>query len=156
VTCEACHGPGREHIAAARRHDRDLKMAHLAGLRAEISIELCGQCHRSPASNRRDDDPMAETQLARLQGFALAQSACFRKSGGNLSCVTCHDPHRDADRTGHAVYDARCQSCHHDPAAHQSVCKAQPQGDCVSCHMPAQEVQLPTRPKFRNHWIRVW
>ena len=143
------------HIAAVKRADRDIHMPRLTRVRDRISIELCGQCHRSPLTSDAQD-PAIGTQLPRMQGLALTRSACFRKSGGRLSCITCHDPHRDADRTSHAEYNAICSSCHHPSPARQVVCRAQPQGDCISCHMPAQAVVLPTRPQFRTHWIKVW
>jgi predicted CXXCH cytochrome family protein len=92
----------------------------------------------------------------RRPGLALARSACFRKSRGQLSCVTCHDPHRDANRTSLAEYGARCLSCHTRGAAGQVICRVhRTGGGCVSRHMPAHEVELPSRPLFRTPWIRV-
>lgn len=155
VGCETCHGPGRDHVEAVTRGDRDLRMANLSGARDRISLALCGQCHRSPVTSGTEPQGV-EIQLPRLQGIALARSACFKKSGGHLSCITCHDPHRDAYRTSHAEYNAVCSSCHNPVHPPQKPCKRQPQGDCVSCHMPAQTVILPTRPQFRTHWIKVW
>ena len=35
----------------------------------------------------------------------LAASACFRKSGGRLTCLTCHSPHAAMERKP-AAYDA--------------------------------------------------
>lgn len=155
IGCEACHGPGRAHVAAVKRGERDLRMAHLANVRSRVSIELCGECHRTPASNDLSD-PNTQSQLPRLQGLALAQSACFRQSHGALSCVSCHDPHRDATRTTDSTYNTVCRSCHSSPSSPQVVCKRAPQGDCVSCHMPRQVVEVPTNPSFRTHWIRIW
>jgi len=171
IGCEACHGPGAGHVAAVKRGDRDLRMPKLARLRDRISLELCGQCHRTPAARAMAPEA-AVSQLARFQGLALARSACFRGSQGRLSCITCHDPHRDANRTSHAEYDATCRSCHDPKDEHRTpnawtrgagtprtphlVCKRAPAGDCVSCHMPEQPVDMPTEPRFRTHWIRVW
>ncbi len=155
VGCEACHGPGKEHIAAVKRGDRDHGMARLADRRDRISLALCGQCHRNPASSN-PGDPMTMTQLPRLQGVALSLSPCFQKSGGRLSCVTCHNPHRDADRTSHDEYNADCRGCHRPATPGEVTCTFKPAGDCVHCHMPAQPVDMPTRPRFRTHWIDVW
>ena len=72
--------------------------------------ELCGRCHRT----ERDLDPLDRFSLAQTQRFqpiGLARSACFRASGGRLSCVTCHDAHEDASLSP-AHYEAVCLSCH--------------------------------------------
>jgi hypothetical protein len=155
VGCEACHGPGRAHIEAVQRGSADRHLAKLSLVRDRISIELCGQCHRTRAAGD-PHNPETSAQIPRLQGFALALSRCFQKSNGQLSCVTCHNPHRDADRTSRAEYNAQCRACHTPNHPLQVVCKAQPSGDCVACHMPRQPVSMPTRPLFTTHWIKIW
>jgi hypothetical protein len=155
IGCEACHGPGREHIEAARRGAANLRMADLSRQRAKVSDQLCGQCHR-PSGPDDPGDPNIQPQLARFQQLALSLSACFTKSGSRLSCITCHDPHRDADRTSHAEYNQQCRGCHSRIALGEATCKFRPQGDCVACHMPAQTLAMPTQPRYRNHWIKVW
>lgn len=155
VGCESCHGPGRDHVDAVRRNEPDLKMVRLSNLRERISIELCGQCHRSPA-NDDPSSPAIRAQLPRFQGLALARSACFKQSQGRLSCISCHDPHENAERTSREEYNARCLSCHTPATPSHVACPAKPRGDCVSCHMPEQKVDIPTNPTFRTHWIKVW
>src|SRR5262249_9189834 len=41
IGCERCHGPGRAHLEALRRGDRNLRMARLAGSRKEVTMTLC-------------------------------------------------------------------------------------------------------------------
>ncbi|MFN3650836.1 MAG: multiheme c-type cytochrome [Armatimonadota bacterium] len=156
--CESCHGPGKAHVEAINTGSRDIKMARLGQMRERLSTELCGQCHRSPAGDDLNE-PFNKAQLPRLQGLALPQSPCFTNSEGRLSCLTCHNAHGDTKLTL-AEYDGKCISCHSSaPAAPQdahAVCPIEPTRDCVSCHMPKQDVNMPFGLKFRTHWIKVW
>jgi hypothetical protein len=155
VGCEACHGAGKAHIEAVRRGDKELRMAKLSALNGQqISQQLCGQCHRSPAG----DDPHDEynrSQLARFQGLAMSQSLCFTNSSGKLSCLTCHDAH-DQKPKPQSFYNAKCSGCHSGAAPESPACSIDPKGDCVSCHMPAQSVGMPVDLRYRTHWIKVW
>lgn len=72
IACEACHGPGREHIklhseplGRYARHLRDGKddtIAHPGKLAAERSSEVCGQCHSISVEN-------TEAEHARWHAF---------------------------------------------------------------------------------------
>lgn len=141
VQCEACHGPGKEHIASGRAMRNPRKMTA-----AEVN-ESCGACHRKPAA-AGDDTDWTNPWNTRHQPLYLAESACFRKSGGRLSCLTCHPPHRPLSRVA-ANYDAACSQCHPKPRH-----KVQRRGACVSCHMPA--VSPSSLLHFANHWIGVY
>src|SRR6185312_11207376 len=109
-----------------------------------------GDCHRHPslvqAGSIRTDDP----EIARFQPVGLMQSACYRKSQGALSCVTCHDPHSRLS-TARPAYEAACLSCHSGPS--QTACPVSPKAGCIDCHMPKRE----TAPHlmFTDHWIRT-
>lgn len=163
ISCERCHGPGRAHVEAARRHApvAELELPFGPGrFTADKLLTLCGTCHRHPSQAQpgqiRPDDP----HVARFQPVGLLQSRCYRESGNTLSCVTCHDPHARAsnDRTS---YLAICISCHSgtgatpsDPSAIAgSPCPVEPRGDCVNCHMP--RVEAGQNVLFADHWIRI-
>ncbi len=85
--------------------------------------------------------------------YRLRQSRCFLASGGALSCLTCHDPHRrisggDNERVSH--YRAACLSCHRLPLkAHASD-----PGDCTSCHMPKRRTEDVVHVVMTDHLIR--
>jgi hypothetical protein len=137
VRCERCHGPGGGHRPAVPR-------------KADMNA-FCGVCHRSPASDLDWDSPWS----VRYQPPFLARSRCFQQSSGNLSCVTCHDPHARMRHDNAAYYRARCMGCHqagsHPPAR---ICLRERDSDCVSCHMP--QVTANAHIGFRNHWIGIY
>jgi hypothetical protein len=78
----------------------------------------------------------------------FAQSQCFVKSEGKLSCFTCHAPHAAVSR-GAPEYSRRCQSCHQDVRHKTAIA-----GSCTSCHMPI--VKPGAGLQFANHWIGVY
>lgn len=139
VQCESCHGPGGAHVKSAGtiRNPGKLTAAQLN--------EYCGSCHR------KADEEMnwSNSWNVRHQPSYLNQAACFRKSEGKLSCLTCHDPHAPLSRTA-ADYDKRCSGCHRT-VKHRRALAAR---SCVDCHMP----QVPTGSDlhFTNHWIGVY
>jgi hypothetical protein len=137
VQCEACHGAGADH--AAVRNPRKLS--------AERINELCGACHRMPAA-AGDDTDWNNPWNARHQPLYLNQSACFQKSKGALSCLTCHRAHEPVSRDA-AGYDALCARCHAGVRHRQAAA-----GSCVGCHMPAVRPHAALR--FANHWIGIY
>jgi hypothetical protein len=113
---------------------------------------LCGKCHRPPDSGAEVNTSKAWN--VRFQPAYLAQSSCFRQSDVGLSCVTCHDPHSDADRDP-AHYDRRCLACHAGvDSLHGTRLKVGPAASCVTCHMP--QVARQSNLHFTNHRIGVY
>ncbi len=184
VGCERCHGPGRAHVDAVShakepllRVEATAKAVHETFGMEDLSratpariTTLCGYCHRT-LQNSDMRDPHNEADVPRFQGVALERSLCYQKSG-SLSCLSCHDPHADAD-ADRSHNDAVCLNCHssttarppgerpslsagpvHDP---QGVpCPVNPRKDCTGCHMPQQMVALGPGVQYTNHWIKVW
>lgn len=85
--------------------------------------------------------------------YRLRQSRCFLESGGALTCLTCHDPHRrvsggENERVSH--YRSACLGCHQQPIkSHPSE-----QGDCTSCHMPKRRTEDVVHVVMTDHLIR--
>ncbi|MFO0910405.1 MAG: multiheme c-type cytochrome [Isosphaeraceae bacterium] len=154
VGCERCHGPGAEHIAAARRGDPDEKLIMTLGAAdragsAVHQIVLCGQCHRNAdnvGSSQMSED---NAEIARFQPLGLELSKCFQRGKSGLSCVSCHDPHAKVEE-GPARYENVCKSCH-SPAL-KTVCPVNTTDGCIQCHMPERPVSVVFR--FTDHWIR--
>lgn len=156
VGCEGCHGPGKAHMEAARRKEKDLQMVRFAAQRQAVSTVMCGRCHTKPGEIDHTN-PVQAKQLPRFSGSALALSRCFTE--GKVTCMDCHNPHRNVEESP-AAYNRVCASCHTTAGSRSPVaarlCPVQPRGDCVSCHLPAQSTGLPVQRQFHNHWIKVW
>jgi predicted CXXCH cytochrome family protein len=139
VHCEACHGPGSEHARDPARHS----LFNPGKLSASGINEFCGNCHRAPTKGAPTDWNYAWN--VRHAPVYLAESRCFRKGNGALSCLTCHGPHEAVGANTLADYNAPCRGCH-------AQTKMPP--NCVDCHMPLVSPQAPLR--FTNHWIGVY
>ena len=146
VGCQACHGPAAAHVAAAKsRRLQDLKIDRAREWGAAKVNEVCGKCHRSGANVGTSGNEITMTQ--RFQVYGLEQSPCFQKSEGKLSCVTCHNPHADAE-TAPRRYEVICLQCHGGVqsatkasyAVQSKVCPVNPERKCIGCHMPTRQV----------------
>ncbi len=98
--------------------------------------------------------------------YRLRQSRCYLASGGALSCLTCHDPHRripEAERAAH--YRAACLTCHRGEdvgPSHARGGSADPEsagapadpGDCVGCHMAKRRTEDVVHVVMTDHLIR--
>ncbi|HXZ32139.1 MAG TPA: multiheme c-type cytochrome [Terriglobales bacterium] len=160
VTCEACHGPGAQHVAeksmGAENQTTLRSIFNPAALRAVDAVEFCGACHRTAW-----DVALAGSKgvfNVRFQPYRLETSRCWGKGDARLVCFSCHDPHEPLVRDA-SSYDSRCMQCHvartasktsHD---HHAVCRVSNK-DCVTCHMPKQEIP-GMHAKFTDHRIRI-
>ena len=105
----------------------------------------CGQCHRMPPAQGVATN-FENPWNVRHQPVYFSQSACFLKSEGKLSCLSCHNPHADTKPAA----DATCATCHAKPKHAARVSN----GSCVFCHMPL--VKPSPLLAFTNHWIGVY
>lgn len=154
VTCEHCHSGSGAHLIDAISGDLREVPQSIRKLSPENISNFCGQCHRTWEFVVRNHWRGEVT--ARFQPYRLANSKCFDGEDARLSCLTCHDPHRDLVREN-SSYDGKCLACHmgSTPRAAnlQKSCPVAKE-NCVSCHMP--KVKLPGGlMTFTDHQIRI-
>ena len=150
VRCEVCHGPGSQHVQTPAKES----IANPRRISATQMNEFCGRCHRTPGSDGSTPDWNYSWNV-RHQPIYIGQSACFTKSEGALSCLTCHQPHEGLRTNDAAFYAERCAGCHNagtrPPAA---TCSTDSGSSCIDCHMPRVSPQAYLQ--FTNHWIGVY
>ncbi len=150
VSCERCHGPGRDHVQAVRSGKLDdLKLPMIGLTDPRSQVQQCGECHRLPSKINPADLRPGNLTIVRYQSVGLSLSPCFQNGMGTLKCTSCHDAHARASHD-QASYDAVCVQCH-QPAGARRACPVSPREDCVRCHMPRRAAiggQL-----FASHWI---
>jgi hypothetical protein len=92
------------------------------------------------------------TANVRFQPYRLANSKCYDADDKRISCLACHDPHREVDHVA-ADYDSKCQACHGGGKPEAKACKVAT-NNCVACHMI--KIELPGgHHKFTDHDIRI-
>jgi hypothetical protein len=160
VTCEACHGPGAQHVAQmSLEHDArsSTLIFNPARLNPADTVDFCGACHRTSA----DVSGSFITGIFNLRfpAYRLEQSRCWGNGDARLSCTSCHDAHKPRVQDA-AFYDKVCLSCH-SPASGSAkdrthairTCKVS-NHECVSCHMPKYTIP-PMHTDFTDHKIAV-
>ncbi len=132
VGCQACHGPGEEHLVWARTHAR-AETARDMGLSIDLDrgpssaeVDLCARCHsrrvrlveREHPGRPFLDELKPEVLRADLyypdgqQRGEVYEYGSFRQSTmyqRGVRCTDCHDPHGG---TLTAAGDALCTRCH--------------------------------------------
>ena len=160
VTCEACHGPGKKHMAAMQAGDEKGKQLvfNPAKLDPVASVDFCGACHRTWQDVVGNGLIGAGMLNVRFAPYRLENSRCWRQQDARITCTACHDPHKPLVKETES-YDSRCFECHLQRG--QTKTKNLPgkacpvaSNKCVTCHMPKYEP--PTlHSSFTDHWIRV-
>lgn len=94
----------------------------------------------------------------------LRQSKCFKQSQGELTCISCHNPHRKVPAEQRAQhYRQVCLNCHqtHDldnsnkPGSVQpATITPVPADDCVACHMPQRRTADVVNVIMTDHQIQ--
>ena len=149
VGCEACHGPGSEHMSG----DKKTTIINPKNLDGAKKGMVCGQCHSAgkdvtgkyahPVSYKPSQDlaksftDAKPTTAGRNQQYSEFAQSKHAQIG--LTCTSCHDPHNVSSNPGQLTKPVNdlCLSCHagkvKDMAAHAPSAPAG--ATCATCHM---------------------
>ena len=162
ITCEACHGPGADHVksvTSARGALTSTNIVNPAKMSPVDSVDFCGACHRTWADIAFSGVAKRGAEVVRFQPYRLEKSRCWGEAGdARVTCVACHDPHLPLRREA-ASYDTECLSCHlrqgeiANSVKPEAACP-RATDHCTTCHMP--KVKVPDmHGEFTDHFIRV-
>lgn len=110
------------------------------------------------------DAPREERFEINHHPYRLQQSRCYLESPTEMTCLTCHDPHRKvapAERAAH--YRQVCQSCHQlDACSLDAMADDLPErlrpavaaNDCATCHMPRRSPTDVVQVVMTDHKIQ--
>jgi hypothetical protein len=158
VGCEACHGPGSNHIIAPLDKKSET-IVNSTQLSTHLSAMVCGSCHTQgealhgeyayPAGFKPGEQlaevfhsvengdrdyfwPSGNAKEPPLQYLDWLKSG---HSEAGVGCLNCHTVHaKDNLNPAQTILpaDSMCLSCHrqgHTSGLHET-------GSCISCHMP--------------------
>jgi len=172
INCEACHGPGQEHVDFCRsvkadQVPKDLRIISTRSFSTEQTNAMCNSCHAkmSPvsASFKPGDRYFDHFDLITLEhpdfypdGRDLGEnytmtgwlmSSCVK--AGQLDCTHCHTSSGRYRFKNDKNPNAACLPCHQERVenvtdhTHHDVDSTGSQ--CVACHMPTTEFARMTR-----------
>jgi len=184
ITCEKCHGPGREHVTRYRSKNppgpgESKAILNQVSFSRDRQMDACSLCHAGaaepiapplsfvPGESIADylyipiSDKDIPVDVHGNQVQSLERSRCFRSS--QMSCTTCHNVHQPQREA--ASFSTHCLSCHKAEACGQyPKLGAAIASNCVDCHMPLQESEVlvsdtngrKLKPRVRNHRIGIY
>jgi tetratricopeptide (TPR) repeat protein len=149
IGCEACHGPGANHLVAVDSQFPDPAIISFGLAKAATVNQVCALCHGVAHLEAVTGD-VNDPAWLRFQSTTMYRSRCYTESSGQLHCATCHNPHANATNAN-AAYETKCQSCHDSG---RTRCPVNPSSGCIECHMPRS--WMPSTHSFKSdHNIRV-
>jgi tetratricopeptide (TPR) repeat protein len=183
IECERCHGPGEIHVKeklAGKLVDTskyvDYTIVNPRHLSRDLQMDLCQRCHLQGIAVLNDEKSFFDFKpgmklneilnvflprytnshekfIMASQADRLRLSECYLNS--EMSCITCHNPHKSIEVTGQENFNQTCLTCHKS-ATDCSVSeneRLKENNNCVGCHMPKSgSIDIP-HVNITDHFI---
>lgn len=176
IDCERCHGPGEAHIKqklAGNIIDTskfiDYSIVNPGKLPTDLLFDVCQRCHLQgtavlaegksfldfkPGNHLKEIMDIYLPKYENDNSFIMAshverlkESACFKSS--EMTCISCHNPHKSVTTTSSSYFDAKCMKCH-------DLCNEEENtNNCTSCHMPTSSSSDIPHVSITDHKIGI-
>lgn len=182
IECERCHGPGALHAKeklAGNLVDTatqvDYTIVNPSTLPRDLQMDLCQRCHLQGIAVLEEGKTfydfrpgMALNEVMNVflprytnshekfimasQADRLRLSACYLNS--DMTCITCHNPHKSVQVTGRDHFNEKCQDCHQQQVCSLPLAEREAENnDCSGCHMPPSgSIDIP-HVRITDHYI---
>lgn len=159
VSCEACHGPGREHIEAVEKYldnpEEYKAEEHLYFTSADnhvLQVDQCARCHsrRTQLTNSYqhgdwfmdhyvpsligDDLYFADGQILE-EDYVYASFVQSKMYQEEVECTDCHNPHSMELKFPGNLLCMQCHEREYDSPEHHFHPIETESAECISCHM---------------------
>jgi tetratricopeptide (TPR) repeat protein len=161
VNCEACHGPGQEHVQfvnssqyqPGQPYQGEDHLYLTGGLHPKEQVDQCARCHVrrvqfTPAYNHegtfmdhyapeilRDNFYFPDGQIMD-EDYVYGSFVQSKMYANNVKCTDCHNAHSLELK---AIGNALCNQCHvkdtYDTPEHHFHPVASTGAECINCHM---------------------
>ena len=182
IECERCHGPGALHAKeklAGNLVDTatqvDYTIVNPSTLPRDLQMDLCQRCHLQGIAVLEEGKtfydfkpgmPLKEVMNVFLprytnshEKFIMASQAdrlrlsdCYLNS--DMTCITCHNPHKSVQITGRDHFNEKCEQCHQQQVCSLPLAEREAENnDCSGCHMPPSgSIDIP-HVRITDHYI---